>query len=116
MHATTLLTTTLLTLAASAAIVTRAPLRPQSRQIGGIACNVARIKVVSALGDAGDAIAQIQDPAVQTAAQDGLDQANGGVDAIKATIVAGETASADGRLAVEAGLAAMADALAAGDA
>lgn len=110
MHATILFLTTLL----SAAAVSAAAVNP--RQIGGIACNVARLQVVGALSDAGDAIGQIADADVQSAAQAGLDQANGGIDAIAQSIIAGEKASADGRTNVEAGLTAMADALASGDA
>lgn len=86
------------------------------RQAGNAACNAARVGVVSSLSAAGTSIPQIQDPAVQAAAQAGLDQANGGIRAIAATLQAGETASAAGRDDVEAGLRAMLGALSAGDA
>lgn len=86
------------------------------RQAGNAACNQARVEVVSSLSDAGQAIAQIEDPSVQSAAQAGLDQANGGIAAIAQTLRAGETASAAGRDDVTAGLQAMASALAGGDA
>ncbi|CAN8100303.1 unnamed protein product [Discula destructiva] len=109
MYASKILLTTILAMTASAAT-----LRPTPRQIGNIACNVARGKVVGALGDAGDAVGQIQDADTQAAAQAGLDQANGGIATIAQAIVAGEAAPADGRADVEAGLAAMNAALAGG--
>lgn len=101
----------LATVASAAAVV-----QPQPRQIGGIACNVARLRTVSALGNAGDAIGQIQDPDTASAAQAGLDQANGGIDEIASAILSGAQAPAEGRQAVEDGLTAMGTALSAGDA
>lgn len=95
----------LIGMAASAAV---AP-----RQIGNLACNVARLQIVGALGSAGDAIGQIQDTATQTAAQTGLDQANGGIKQIAGAILTGQQAPAEGRDAVAAGLQAMATALSA---
>lgn len=88
----------------------------KSRQLGGIACNIARLQVVSALGDAEDAVGQIQDADTQSAAQAGLDQANGGISEIASALVAGETAPDSGRASVEAGLTAMNTALSAADA
>ncbi|KAK2608118.1 hypothetical protein N8I77_006751 [Diaporthe amygdali] len=85
------------------------------RQLGGIGCNVARFQILGALGDAKDAISQIQDPAVQTAAQQGLDQANGGISQIASSLLSGAAAPADSRDAVAAGLAAMDSALSAAD-
>lgn len=109
MYASKLILTTLFAAATASAVTI-------PRQAGNAACNAARIQVVSSLSAAGSSIAEIQDPAVQAAAQAGLDQANGGIRAIAGTLQAGETASAAGRDDVEAGLRAMASALTAGDA
>lgn len=84
-------------------------------QLGSIQCNIARVRIVGALGDAGDAISNIQDPATSAAASAGLDQANGGISQIASAIVAGEAPPAEGRSEVEAGLKAMGTALTAGD-
>ncbi|KAG6354739.1 hypothetical protein INS49_003820 [Diaporthe citri] len=85
------------------------------RQLGGIGCNVARFQILGALGDAGDAIGEIQDADVQSAAQAGLDQANDGIGQIASSLLSGAAAPADSRDAVAAGLAAMNDALSAAD-
>lgn len=85
------------------------------RQLGGIGCNVARFQILGALGDAGDAIGGIQDASVQSAAQAGLDQANDGIGQIASSLLSGAAAPADSRDAVEAGLAAMDDALSTAD-
>ncbi|KAI3396057.1 hypothetical protein diail_474 [Diaporthe ilicicola] len=85
------------------------------RQLGGIGCNVARIQILGALGDAKDAIGQIQDPATQQAAQAGLDQANGGISQIASSLLSGAAAPAASRDDVAAGLAAMNDALSGAD-
>ncbi|KAL1850782.1 hypothetical protein Daus18300_012790 [Diaporthe australafricana] len=86
------------------------------RQLGGIGCNVARFQILGALGDAKDSISQIQDPDVQSAAQAGLDQANGGISQIASSLLSGAAAPATSRDDVAAGLAAMDDALSAADA
>lgn len=88
----------------------------EERQLGGIGCNVARFQILGALGDAGDAIGEIQDPDVQSAAQAGLDQANDGIGQIASSLLSGAAAPADSRDAVAAGLAAMDDALSGADA
>jgi hypothetical protein len=85
------------------------------RQLGGIGCNIARFQILGALGDAGDAIGEIQDADVQTAAQAGLDQANDGISQIASSLLSGSAAPADSRDQVEAGLAAMDSALADAD-
>lgn len=85
------------------------------RQAGNAACNQARGQVVSSLKTAGQAIAQIQDARVQSAAQAGLDEAKAGVQAIAQTLIANQTASAAGRDEVGAGLRAMSAALAGGN-
>lgn len=105
--------TVILTTLFAATVATAATLQP--RQIGNLACNAARLGVVGALNDAGDAVSQIQDPDTQAAAQAGLDQANDGVQQVAQSIFSGEKASADGRDGVAAGLQAMTDALASGD-
>lgn len=106
MHAFRLLLATLLSLAVT---VSTTPLAP--RQLGNLACNIARLKIVGALGDAGDAIDNIADPATQTAAQAGLDQANGGIKTIAGSLLSGDAAPASARDEVAAGLAAMQTAL-----
>lgn len=111
MYALRLLLTTLLSLTIS---TSAAPVDP--RQIGNLACNVARIKIVAAFGSAGSAIDDIADPAVKTAAQAGLDQANGGIKTIASAILSGDAAPATARDEVAAGLAAMNTALAGADA
>lgn len=87
-----------------------------TRQIGGIACNVARLQVVSALGDAESAISSIEDADTASAAQAGIDEANGGISEIASAIVAGELAPDSGRASVESGLTAANSALSAADA
>lgn len=111
MYALRLLLTTLIALTASVSSAAVAP-----RQVGDLACNVARLKTVAALGSAGDAIDSIADPTTQAAAQAGLDQANGGIKAIAGALLSGATAPASGRDDVAAGLAAMNSTLAAADA
>lgn len=84
-------------------------------QSGSLECIIARLQIVSALGDAGDSIAAIQDPDTASAAQVGFDQAQGGISQIGQAIAAGEVPPQDGRDQVEAGLAAIGEALAEGD-
>lgn len=59
---------------------------------------------------------QIANTTTQTAAQTGLNQANGGVKTIAQSLIAGQQAPDAGRQAVEAGLVAMNSALAGGNA
>lgn len=73
------------------------------------------MRIVGALGDAGDAIGNIQDPATSAAASAGLNQANAGISQIASAIVAGEAPPDEGRTEVEAGLQAMGAALNSGD-
>lgn len=87
----------------------------ETRQIGDLACNVARLKTVGSLGKAGDAIKQLADNTTQAAAQQGLDQANGGIKAIAGALLSGQAAPAGGRDSVAAGLQAMNATLAAAD-
>ncbi|KAK7428820.1 hypothetical protein QQZ08_004590 [Neonectria magnoliae] len=108
----------LVTLLASVATVTQAaPLEPRQLlgQLGGIQCNLARVRIVGALGDAGDAIDNIQDQATSAAASAGLDQANAGISQIASALIAGEAPPDEGRTEVEAGLQAIGAALDSGD-
>ena len=82
---------------------------------GGLGCNIARLQIVRALGDTGNAVAQIQDSATQQAAEAGLIQANAGIESIAQALVAGEAPPQSGRDEVEAGLVATGNALASGD-
>lgn len=108
MYAFRVIIATLFAITTSASVV--------ERQLGGIGCNVARFQILGALGDAGDAISDIQDTGVQSAAQAGLDQANDGIGQIASSLLSGAAAPADSRDAVAAGLAAMNDALSGADA
>lgn len=117
MFASKVIVATILAVCASAAVINPAPAAANNkpRQLGGIACNVARLQVVSALGNAESAVGQIQDADTASAAQAGLDQANGGISEIASAVLAGEQAPDSGREAVEAGLTATNAALSAGD-
>lgn len=86
-----------------------------TRQLGGIACNVARLQVVGALGDAESAISSIEDTTTASAAQAGVDEANSGISEIASAIVAGEAPPDSGRATVESGLTAASSALSSGD-
>jgi hypothetical protein len=76
---------------------------------------VARLGIVSALGDTMDSISQIQDPTTKQAAAAGVDQANAGIRQIASAIIAGQAPPQAGRDTTEAGLTAAGQALAAGD-
>jgi len=84
--------------------------------LGGIQCNVARLRIVKALGDTQDSVGQIQDTTVQQDASAGLKQAQGGIGQIAQAILAGEAPPQGGRDEVEAGLNAASSALDSGDA
>ncbi|KAG8162190.1 hypothetical protein KVR01_007955 [Diaporthe batatas] len=107
MYALRVIIATLFAVTASASVV--------ERQLGGIGCNIARFQILGALGDTGDAISEIEDADVQAAAQAGLDQANGGISQIASSLLSGGAPPADSRDEVEAGLTAMASALADAD-
>jgi hypothetical protein len=83
--------------------------------LGGIQCNIARFRILGALGDTGDAISEIQDADVAAAATAGLDQAQSGISSIAQAILTGEAPPQDGRDQVEAGLAAIGEALTSAD-
>ncbi|KAI5920090.1 hypothetical protein F4810DRAFT_723816 [Camillea tinctor] len=99
-----------LLLAMSATAVTSASI-DRRQLLDGIKCNVARLRIVGALGQTKSAVGDIKDPTVQDAATTGLDQAQGGIAQIAKAIFAGETPPQDGRDQVEAGLTAIGDAL-----
>ncbi|KAH7161927.1 hypothetical protein B0J13DRAFT_534953 [Dactylonectria estremocensis] len=104
----------LVTLLASVVSVTQAAaLKPRQLlgQLGSLQCNIARVRIVGALGDADQAIGNIQDQATSTAAAAGLSQANAGISQIANAILAGEEPPAESRSEVQAGLEAMAAAL-----
>ncbi|KAJ8074851.1 hypothetical protein AAF712_016612 [Marasmius tenuissimus] len=82
------------------------------RQIGSIQCNVARLQTVSALSATTQAVNQLasagaNDQATSSAiaqAQEGLSDAQGGIQTIAQSIVSGQTAPADARTQVGDGL------------
>lgn len=76
------------------------------RQLGNLACNIARIKILAQLGIAGSAVDKIADPATKTAAQAGLDTAGGGIKAIAKALLSGDPAPATARTDVASGLSA----------
>ncbi|KAI0127753.1 hypothetical protein BJ170DRAFT_626645 [Xylariales sp. AK1849] len=86
----------------------------ENRQLLG-ACNSARLQIVKALGDTKSAVADIADPAVQTAAAAGVKQAQSGVADVAKSLFTGAAPSATGRDTVAAGLNATASALAGAD-
>ncbi|KAK0490287.1 hypothetical protein IW261DRAFT_1412857 [Armillaria novae-zelandiae] len=81
-----------------------------SRQIGDIACNVARLKTVSSLAATKSAVNKIDtsnstDAATAvTDAQTGLDSASAGIKTIATSLLTGQTAPADARDQVKNGL------------
>jgi len=84
------------------------PVEP--RQIGGVACNVARLKTVAGLRQATTAVnklASSSDPAAASAAataQGGLQDASAGIKTIAGALLTGQTAPADARDQVSQGL------------
>ncbi|KAK2000040.1 hypothetical protein LX36DRAFT_654886 [Colletotrichum falcatum] len=87
----------------------------QPRQIGDLGCNVARLKIVSALNSAKGSVADIQDPAVRDAASAGIKQANDGIGNIAGALLTGQKAAAADRDTVGAGLQAAGTALQGGN-
>ncbi|KAK1959806.1 hypothetical protein LY78DRAFT_685641 [Colletotrichum sublineola] len=87
----------------------------QPRQIGDLGCNIARLKIVSAIKSTQNSVDNIKDPAVKEAAAAGLKQANDGIGSIAKALVTGQKAAADDRNTVEAGLTATGTALQGGD-
>jgi len=90
-----------------AALVDAAPL--QTRQIGNLQCNLARLRIVKALGSAGKNLKQIDtaDPAAADAASTasaGVASANAGVKTIAGALITGQKAPAAARDQVGQGL------------
>ncbi|ETS83669.1 hypothetical protein PFICI_05545 [Pestalotiopsis fici W106-1] len=111
MYSPQLLVATLI--AASAALTGAISLQPRQ---SSLACNLARFQIVKAISDTKSAVADIQDPTVQSAAAAGVKTAQGGVAQVASSLFSGAAPSADGRDAVESGLNATSAALAGGDA
>ncbi|WDK15411.1 hypothetical protein CGRA01v4_06692 [Colletotrichum graminicola] len=87
----------------------------ESRQIGNLGCNVARLKIVSAISSTKSSVGDIKDPAVKDAAAAGLKQANDGIGKIASALLTGQKAAATDRDTVAAGLQATGTALQGGD-
>ncbi|KAJ7165597.1 hypothetical protein C8R43DRAFT_1104199 [Mycena crocata] len=90
---------------ASAAVA--API--EQRQLGNLACNIDRFKIVTALASTGGAVKKIDttDPATATAvaaAQAGLTSAGDGIKTIALSLITGKAAPADARDQVKQGL------------
>ncbi|KEF57667.1 uncharacterized protein A1O9_05585 [Exophiala aquamarina CBS 119918] len=112
MHVLRFIITTVL---AASISVANAAVLPRQIFGGNIRCNVARLGIVSALGDTMDSISQIQDPTTREAAAAGVDQANSGIRQIASAIISGQAPPQEGRDTTEAGLTAAGQALAGGD-
>ncbi|KAF9050782.1 hypothetical protein BDZ89DRAFT_1006105 [Hymenopellis radicata] len=84
-----------------------------SRQAGNLACNIARLKIVSNLAATKSAVGEIDDTnaAAKTAATDGLNSASDGIKTIAKSLLTGAQAPADARDQVGAGLTAAQTAL-----
>ncbi|KZV91354.1 hypothetical protein EXIGLDRAFT_719417 [Exidia glandulosa HHB12029] len=84
----------------------------QSRQVGNLQCNLARLRIVGALASTTGTVEKISDATADddvtaSAADDaltGLDGASSGIKTIALALVSGQTAPADARDQVEAGL------------
>ncbi|KAI6377157.1 hypothetical protein MCOR25_002653 [Pyricularia grisea] len=96
-------------MAFGAAVTEARALEP--RQIGDLACNVARLQIVNALNATKKNVGDIQDATVKTAAQAGVKQAQDAIGVIGKSLLAGEKAPATARDDVAAGLTATGTAL-----
>ncbi|KAF8955160.1 hypothetical protein BDZ97DRAFT_321930 [Flammula alnicola] len=100
----------IVTVSASIYQVEAAPI--ESRQIGGLACNIARLKTVSGLAATTKAVNKIASGArsdatvssATTAAQSGLQSASAGIKTIAGALLTGQNAPADARNQVAEGL------------
>ncbi|KAF8956147.1 hypothetical protein BDZ97DRAFT_202500 [Flammula alnicola] len=100
----------IVTVSASVYQVDAAPI--ESRQIGGLACNIARLKTVSGLAATTQAVNKIASGAgsdatvssAATAAQSGLESASAGIKTIAGALLTGQNAPADARNQVAQGL------------
>ncbi|TLD33284.1 hypothetical protein PspLS_01284 [Pyricularia sp. CBS 133598] len=96
-------------MAFGAAVTEARALEP--RQLGDLACNVARLQIVNALSATKKNVGDIQDPAVKTAAQAGVKQAQDAIGVIGKAIISGSKPPANARDDVAAGLTATGTAL-----
>ncbi|KAJ6579577.1 hypothetical protein DFH09DRAFT_979562 [Mycena vulgaris] len=92
---------------ASAAVA--APVGLENRQLGNLACNIDRFKIVTTLAATGSAVKKIDttDPATAAAvktAQAGLTSAGDGIKTIALSLVTGQAAPATARDQVKQGL------------
>ncbi|KAJ7735134.1 hypothetical protein DFH07DRAFT_780143 [Mycena maculata] len=81
----------------------------EQRQVGDLACNVDRFKIVTTLASTGSAVGKINgtDPTIATqvtAAQAGLTSSGEGIAAIALALVTGKDAPAPARIQVKQGL------------
>ncbi|KAJ7476944.1 hypothetical protein B0H11DRAFT_1809844 [Mycena galericulata] len=81
----------------------------ENRQIGDLACNINRLKIVATLASTGSAVGKINgtDPATATsvtAAQAGLTSSGDGIKSIALALVTGQSAPAAARIQVKQGL------------
>ncbi|WQF84009.1 hypothetical protein CDEST_09023 [Colletotrichum destructivum] len=87
----------------------------QSRQIGDVDCNVARLQIVDAISSAQDTVGGIKDATVKDAAAGGLNQASDAIGNIGVALISGQKAAAEDRTSVKTGLNATGTALQGGD-
>ncbi|CCF44980.1 hypothetical protein CH063_03474 [Colletotrichum higginsianum] len=87
----------------------------QSRQIGDVDCNVARLQIVDAISSAQDTVGGIKDATVKDAAAGGLKQASDAIGNIGVALISGQKAAAEDRTSVQTGLNATGTALQGGD-
>ncbi|KAH7320622.1 hypothetical protein B0I35DRAFT_427486 [Stachybotrys elegans] len=95
----------LIALALAGSVVNAGPIA--ARQLGSIECNLARFRIVSALGSARSSINNIEDETIKTAATAGLEEANSGISQIAKAILTGQAPPQESRDVVAAGLSAM---------
>ncbi|KAK1980873.1 hypothetical protein LZ30DRAFT_750463 [Colletotrichum cereale] len=87
----------------------------ETRQLGSLSCNFARLQIVSAISSAKSSVADIKDTAVKDSASAGLKTASDAIGNIGKAIVSGQKAAAEDRNTVETGLTATGTALQGGD-
>jgi hypothetical protein len=98
------------TISTFASIVTAVPVTFETRQIGNLACNIARVKTVAGLAATSAALKGVptaSDATVATAvttAKDGLQSASAGIKTIAGALLTGQSAPAAARDDVAAGL------------
>jgi len=93
-----------------ASVVTAVPVTFETRQIGDLACNIARVKTVAGLAATSAALKGVptaSNPAIATAvssAKDGLQSANAGIKTIAGALLTGKNAPPAARDEVSSGL------------